>query len=108
MDWYIIEYLYPKSFNVFIETMFPNIGMVSISTLKNFDIKKLYSFFDKQGIYLILEINHLNLWNFVIKKDNWVLSDGTFTARTREEIEEEGFMHCFKKLEENINYKQKV
>jgi hypothetical protein len=108
MDWYIIEYLYPKSFNKFIETMFPNIGVVSVSTLKNFDLKKLYSFFDKQGIYLILEINHLNDWNFVVKKDNWILSDISITAKSREEIEEEGFTYCFKKLEENINYKEKV
>ena len=51
IDWYTIEYLYPESFKRFTNTMFPNMGVLSISSLEGYDIKKLYHFFDKEGIY---------------------------------------------------------
>jgi hypothetical protein len=108
MDWYIVEYLYPESYNLFIKTMFPNTGLVSLSLLKNFDLKKLYSFFDKQEIYLILELNMSNQWNYIIKKNNTFLSANSSTRNSRDEIEFDGFMQCFKHLELVINNKQKV
>jgi hypothetical protein len=103
MDWYVIEYLYPNSFKKFVETMYPSMGLISISVLKNFDTKKLYYFFDKQGYYLILEINHLNQWSFTLKKDKWVICDNNELKNSREEIEEIGFHYCFKQMENNIN-----
>ena len=108
MDWYVIEYLYPESYKLFIETMYPNTGLVSLSTLKNFDLKKLYGFFDKQGIYLILELYNRNDWNYIIKRNNIFLSDNILTRNTRDEIESDGFTQCFKHLESVLNYKQKV
>ena len=50
MDWYVIEYLYPISFQRFKDTMFPNVGIISLSTLGLYDTKKLYQFFDKEGV----------------------------------------------------------
>lgn len=108
MDWYEIEYLYPNSYKRFVETMYPNMGIISISVLKNFNIKNLYNFFDKQGIYLILELNSINTWSFIIKKDNWILNHGYETKYNREEIENIGFYYCFKQLEEIINCKMNV
>ena len=49
MDWYSIEYLYPSSFKKFTNVMFPNVGVLSLSTLEFYDTKKLYYFFDKEG-----------------------------------------------------------
>lgn len=108
MDWYEIEYLYPKSYKKFVDTMFPNVGVVSISILKNFDIKKLYSFFDKEGFFLILELNQNQNWSFLLRKDNWVIGNHCETKKTREEIEIVGFNYCFKQLEESLNSKLKV
>lgn len=108
MDWYEIEYVYPKSYERFVNTMFPNVGVISISLLNNFDIKKLYNFFDKEGYFLILELNNNNNWTYIVKKDNWILGGGNETRKTREEIEIIGFNYCFKQLETNINCKQKV
>ena len=108
MDWYVIEYLYPESFKLFVKTMYPNIGVVSMCVLKNFDIKKLYYFFDKQNIFLILEINHLNQWSYNIKNNNWFICDNIVIKNNREEVEEDGFTNCFKFLEAKINLKEKV
>lgn len=108
MDWYEIEYIYPKSYQRFIDIMFPNVGILSISILKNFDIKKLYYFFDKEGYYLILELNNNDNWSYVVKKDNWILSGDNETKKTREEIEIIGFNYCFKQMEMTINCKEKV
>ena len=52
LDWYTINYLYPKSFERFSNVMFPNVGVVSLWTLEFYDTKKLYQFFDKEGVYL--------------------------------------------------------
>ena len=52
MDWYTVEYLYPDGFKKFTEKMFPYVGVVSLTTLESYDIKKLYNFFDKEGITL--------------------------------------------------------
>lgn len=88
--------------------MFPNVGVVSISILKNFDIKKLYNFFDKEGFYLILELNQNKNWSFLLRKDNWIIGNQHETKKTRDEIEIVGFNYCFKQLEENLNSKLKV
>ena len=42
MDWYIVQYLYPKAFKRFTDVMFPNVGVISLSTLEFYDVKKLY------------------------------------------------------------------
>jgi hypothetical protein len=100
MDWYSIRYLYPKSFNRFSETMFPNIGLASLSTLLYYDNKKLYYFFDKEGIFLLVERYHTSLWNFSISLHNGVcFGPGGVSKKTREEIEEEGFNECFRLLD---------
>jgi len=52
IDWYEIEYLYPMSLNTFSKMMFPNVGLPCLSVLCYYDIKKLYRFFDKNGIFL--------------------------------------------------------
>ena len=56
LDWYFIESLFPKSLNLFSKTMFPNVGLPSLSVIQYYDIKKLYNFFDKNGIYLTVEM----------------------------------------------------
>ena len=66
MDWYTVEYLYPNGFKKFTEKMFPYVGVVSLTTLEFYDIKKLYHFFDKEGIYLAIEMYKKNQWVFNI------------------------------------------
>lgn len=102
MDWYIIEYLYPKSYKKFISTMFPNIGIISTHSLLYFDIKKLYSFFDKEKIYLIIEMDN-NRWSFILKINNWIISPCNYNKLTRESVEDDGFYYCFEQLEKKLN-----
>lgn len=100
MDWYSIKYLYPKSFDRFCELMFPNTGVVSLSTLSYYDNKKLYYFFDKEGVYLLLERYHTSLWNYTISLHNGIcFGPGNNSKKTREETEEEGFNECFRILD---------
>jgi len=68
MDWYSIEFLYPNSYRDFIESMFPNVGIISVSTLYYFDTKKPSQEF----------------------------------KNSREEIESDGFMECFKILDKML------
>lgn len=106
MDWYIIEYLYPKSFERFKNTMFPNVGVLSLSTLNLYDSKKLYQFFDKEGIFLNTEMYNLNQWGFTISiKNGIVICPTQSSTQTREESENEGFFECFKILDKLINEK---
>ena len=70
MDWYTVEYLYPDGFKKFTEKMFPYVGVVSLTTLESYDIKKLYNFFDKEGIYLTIEMYNPNQWVFSISLQN--------------------------------------
>jgi hypothetical protein len=103
MDWYIIEKHYPKALTEFTNTMFPNIGLPCISLLSYYEIKKLYNFFDKNGIYLTVEM---------ITKNNWVYSISLIDGKciipyqnvkeNRELIEVEGFNECFKLLENKM------
>ena len=70
MDWYTIHYMYPNAFNRFRLVMFPNIGVPSISMLEFYDMKKLYHFFDKMGIFLTIEMCTKDIWLFTISLDN--------------------------------------
>lgn len=103
MDWYIIEKHYPKAFKEFTNTMFPNIGLPCLSLLSYYEIKKLYNFFDKNGIYLTVEMITKNNWVYTIS-----LIDGKFIIpyqnikENRELIEIEGFNECFKLLENKM------
>lgn len=106
MDWYEIEYLYPQSYKKFVESMFPNIGVISVSILKYYDLKKLFQFFDNQEIYLNIEMINMYLWSYNINCGNKTIfnSNDSF-KKTRGEIEEVGFYECFRLLEKKINYK---
>jgi len=107
MEWYSIEYLYPDSFKKFVEEMFPNVGLLSLSTLDYYDTKKLYQFFDKHGIYLTIEMYNPHLWGFSISLDNgFVLGQTKESKKTREDIECEGFFECFRILNERIKDKK--
>jgi hypothetical protein len=103
MDWYVIEYLFPSAFKKFKETMFPNVGVLSLVTLELYDNKKLYQFFDKQGIYLNIEMLNLYQWVFSISLKNGIVYGPSQESRqTREESEIDGFFDCFKLLDRQI------
>lgn len=103
VDWYVIEYLYPNALQRFICTMFPNTGVISMSTLMMYDIKKLYYFFDKNGIYLSVEPYNPNQWVFSISLHNGIVFGPTQNSKkTREDAECDGFIECFKVLEKII------
>jgi hypothetical protein len=103
MDWYVIEYLFPSAFKKFKEIMFPNVGVLSLVTLELYDNKKLYQFFDKQGIYLNIEMLNFNQWVFSISLRNGIVYGPAQESRyTREESELDGFFDCFKILDKQI------
>jgi hypothetical protein len=106
MDWYTIEFLYPDSFKKFIKIMFPNVGLLTISTLDYFDIKKLYKFFDGEGIYLTVEMYNPNQWVFIVSLGNGIVFGPMMESKqTREESECDGFYECFKILDKKIREK---
>lgn len=103
MDWYVIQYLYPNAMGRFCETMFPNLGVPCVSVLEFYDIKKLYHFFDKQGIFLTVEMYAKDMWICTISLDNGrVFAPSNQSKSKREEIEIEGFEECFRLLETKI------
>lgn len=103
IDWYTIKYLYPNAFNRFAETMFPNVGIESISTLEYYDIKKLYHFFDKEGIFLTVEMYTKSDWDFCISLLNgFSFGPSKERKKSREEIEYDGFVECFRFLEKRM------
>lgn len=103
MDWYTIEFLYPKAFDRFKQKMFPYVGVVSLSTLNFYDIKKLYQFFDKEGIYLTTEIYNPNQWVFSISMSNGIVFGPTQESKTtRDEVEFDGFTECFRILDKKL------
>ena len=103
MDWYTIDYLHPNALKRFSEVMFPNIGVLSLSTLQVYDVKKLYQFFDKEGIYLTIEMYNPNQWVFSISLSNGTVFGPTQESKsTRDEIEFEGFLECFRILEKKM------
>ena len=104
MDWYLVKYLYPFAFTRFVENFFPNIGIESLTTLELFDIKKLYHFFDKEGIYLTVEMYSKENWDFCLSLSNGInMGPSKETKKSREEIECDGFIECFRFLEKKIN-----
>lgn len=104
MDWYVIEYLYPTSYKKFINVMFPNVGVISVSTLEYYDTKKLYRFFDKEGVFLTTEMYGPYQWVFSISLHNGIVFGPLQESKlTREEVELDGFLECFKVLDKILN-----
>jgi len=100
MDWYTIEYLYPNALSKFKERMFPNVGVLSLSTLVYYDNKRLYQFLDKEGVYLSIEMYNPYQWVFSISLHNGIVFGPTQESKkTREEAEEDGFFECFRVLD---------
>jgi len=86
--------------------MFPNMGVLSLSTLNLYDIKKLYQFFDKQGIYMNVEILQQNQWLFTVSLKNGIVYGPKQESKlSREDIETEGFIECFKILDNFLRHK---
>jgi hypothetical protein len=107
IDWYTIEYLYPKAFKEFSKKMFPNVGVLSISSLEFYDTKKLYYFFDKEGVYMTIEMYNPKQWVFSISLHNGIVFGPTQESKTtREETEQCGFIECFKVLDNLIKDKK--
>lgn len=107
LDWYTVEFLYPKAFKEFSKRMFPNIGVLSISTLEFYDTKKLYQFFDKEGVFLTVEMYNPNQWVYSISLHNGIVFGPTQESKeTREEVEISGFTECFKVLDNLLNTKK--
>lgn len=103
MDWYTIEFLYPIAFKRFKERMFPNLGIISLSSLCLYDIKKLYYFFDKEGVYLTTEMYKPSQWVFSISMScGIVFGIGGSSKPNREDIETDGFYECFKILDKKM------
>lgn len=104
MDWYIIQYLYPCAFQKFIDVMFPNIGVISLSVLNQYETKKLYYFFDKEGILLTTDSYGQHQWVYNISLNNGVVfGQSPKTLQNREMCENEGFNECFRILNKKIN-----
>lgn len=107
IDWYTIEYLYPKAFKEFSKKMFPNVGVLSISSLEFYDTKKLYHFFDREGVYLTIEMYNPKQWVFSISLQSGIVFGPTQESKTtREETEQSGFIECFKVLDNLIKDKK--
>lgn len=103
IDWYVIEYLYPKSFKKFTDTMFPNTGIISLSVLHVYEQKRLYSFFDNEGVYLTIDNYGPNQWVYTISfKNGVVIVPEQVSKSNRESIEVDGFIECFKELEKRL------
>ena len=106
IDWYTIEYLYPEAFKRFTDTMFPTVGIISLSTIESFNIKKLYHFFDKEGVYLNVEAYNKTQWVYYLSLHNGVaFGPGQTTKQSRDEIEIDGFFECFKILDKKLREK---
>jgi hypothetical protein len=106
IDWYVIEFLHPHALKRFTDVMFPNTGVLSLSTLHIYDIKKLYQFFDKEGVYLTVEMYNPNQWVFSIALDSGVILGPTQESKkTREDVEYEGFLECFRILDKKLKEK---
>ena len=83
--------------------MFPYVGLVSLTTLESYDIKKLYNFFDKEGIYLTIELYNPNQWVFSISLQNGIVFGPDQSSKSnREEIVYDGFLECFKLLNKKL------
>jgi hypothetical protein len=104
MDWYVVEFLYPQAFKRFQDKMFPNLGIISLSILEGYDTKKLFGFFDREGIYLNIEMYNPHQWAYSISLHCGVVFGPTQESKkTRDEIESDGFLECFKILQSKIS-----
>jgi hypothetical protein len=104
IDWYTVQYLYPKAFERFSNIMFPNVGVLSLSTLEYYDTKKLYHFFDKEGVYLTIEMYNPHQWVFSISLSNGIVFGPTQESKpTRTQTEYDGFIECFRILDKILN-----
>ena len=104
IDWYIIEKEYPNAFKEFTRTMFPNVGVPCLSILFEYDIKKLYRFFDKFGIFLTVEMCTKDNWMFMVSFGNGNVSAPLGESKIKREfIEVDGFIECFRLLENRLN-----
>lgn len=107
MKWRIIEEIYPMAYQKFVDCMFPNLGVPSVMVLEYYDIKKLYKFFDEQGVYLIVEMLRPKQWQFLVSFDNGiVVTPKSESKKTRDEIEIDGFYECFKLLDKILKDKK--
>lgn len=107
MRWKEIEETYNDAYQKFVDCMFPNLGILSVTVLEYYDIKKLYKFFDDQGIYLIVEMLRPKQWQFLISFDNGiVVTPKSESKKSREEIEDEGFNECFRLLDKILKEKK--
>jgi len=105
LNWKKIKNTYPTSFEKFVDTMFPYVGVLSVSTLDLFESKRLYYFFDKYNIYLTIERIGHNQWLYTISLgDGSVVCPRQSSMQTRDEVEIEGFTECFKILDKSIIY----
>lgn len=83
--------------------MFPNVDLISIHTLNYYDVKGLYNFFDREGIYMIIEMYNPYQWVSNISLYNGVvLGQSGNSKTTREDAECEGFVECFKILDKKL------
>ncbi len=103
MNWKKIKREYPHSYKKFVEVMFPYVGVVGVITLNTFDVKRLFSFFDNESVFLNVERLTSYQWVYsILLKDG----RGTFPKQesrsTREEVEIDGFEECFKVLNQEI------
>ena len=110
MNWKKIRIVYPHAYQRFVEVMFPYVGVIGLSTLYLFDPKKLYYFFDKEKVFLMIERFGPNQWLYIITLGDGSVFCPTQSSRSsREEIEFDGFTECFRvlnnqlALETNIN-----
>jgi len=99
LNWKKIKIVYPLSYDRFVGVMFPYMGVLGLSTLHLFEVKKLYYFFDKEKIYLTVERFGTNQWLYIITLgDGSVVCPKQSLRNSREEIELDGFMECFRIL----------
>jgi hypothetical protein len=83
--------------------MFPNTGIVSNASLKLYDQKHLYGFFDREGIFLNTEIIGSEAqWMYTVFSNGITVSFSQ-SRTSREEIEVDGFCKCFEYLEKRLN-----
>lgn len=99
-NWKKIKEDYPRSYGKFVETMFPYVGVIGTSTLHLFELSKLYYFFDKHGIYLTIERIGNSQWLYTISLHNGnVICPKQQSRETRDAVEMDGFIECFKVLD---------
>jgi len=108
INWKKIKIVYPQAYQRFVEVMFPYVGVIGLSTLYLFESKKLYYFFDKEKVYLTVERFGPNQWLYIITLgDGRVICPQQSSRNSREEIELDGFMECFRVLNNQMTIELK-